>query len=358
MTYRGWPSVEVLEARRLFSYLPIGLTPFQVRHAYGFDRAAIWYQGGWVAGDGSGQTIAIVEAYADPNIFTDLKSFDHQYHLPDYDWAGQYVLSRARPLGHVSADPNWAMEEALDVEWAHAIAPRAHILLVEAPTDGMSDLLYAVDYARHQSGVAAISMSWGGGEFPGESAYDRTFTTPAGHGGIAFFTASGDNGAPAGWPAVSPNVISVGGTTLHVDQWGDYLGEAAWNGSGGGVSQFESVTTRSPVVAYNADPASGYTIYCSWGQWRGPWLNVGGTSAGPPQWAALFAIADQGRALAGKGSFNTAAALGALSTLASSDFHDITSGSNGWYSARTGYDLVTGRGSPLADRIIRDLQRY
>jgi subtilase family serine protease len=157
-----------------------------------------------MGGDGSGQTIAIVGAYDDPNVYTDLRSFDHRLGLTDWDASGQFVLTKAKPQGRTNPDAGWALEESLDVEWAHAIAPKAHILLVEAAFSDVNDLLSAVDYARHQSGVVTVSMSWGGSEFPAESYYDDTLTTPAGHvggsgllGGVTFVTSSGDSGAPA-----------------------------------------------------------------------------------------------------------------------------------------------------------------
>jgi subtilase family serine protease len=267
------------------------------------------------------------------------------------------------PSGRPPVDGGWAMEASLDVEWAHAIAPKAHILLVEAASDGIDNLMYAIDCARKQPGVVAISMSWGGNEFPGESYYDDVLTTPAGHvagwgrrGGITFVSASGDSGAPAGWPAVPPNVVAVGGTSLVTDRLGNYKGERAWSGSGGGIGTFEP--TNSPDVSYAADPQPGFAVYDSWDAGRlGPWLRVGGTSAGAPQWAGLFAIAAEARNYAGKLSFNTQQALAALYRLPQGDFHDITSGSNGFYAAAVGYDLVTGRGSPFADRIVRDLAK-
>src|SRR5262249_43291309 len=131
-------------------------------------------------------------------------------------------------------------EEALDVEWAHAIAPKANIILVEAYSNSTSDLLTAVDYARHAPGVVAVSMSWGGGEAPTETSADSYFTTPAGHAGATFVASSGDNGAPGGYPAMSPNVLAVGGTTLALDGSDNRTSEVGWNGSGGGPSFYES----------------------------------------------------------------------------------------------------------------------
>lgn len=347
---------------------PTGYSPQQVRHAYGFDK--ISFGDGAIAGDGSGTTIAIVDAYDDPRIANDLHQFDLAFGLPDP------VFTKVNQFGGATypvADAGWATEIALDVEWAHAIAPKANILLVEASDSSYSNLLAAVDYARRQSGVVAVSMSWGGGEFFGESTYDGYFTTPPGHAGVTFLAASGDSGAPASYPATSPYVVAVGGTTLRIDSLGNYLSESGWSGSGGGLSQVVSqpsyqagVVTQStiyrgnPDVAYDSNPATGFPVYDSYSNpVSAPWGQWGGTSDAAPQWAALIAIADQGRMLAGKGSLDGATqTLPLLYSLASSDFHDVSGGtSNGTprLSAAAGYDLVTGRGSPVADLVVNDL---
>jgi len=245
------------------------------------------------------------------------------------------------------------------------VAPGANIVLVEARSDSLSDLLSAVDVARNLPSVSVISMSWGGDEFPGETSYDGVFTTPAGHQGITFVAAAGDQSAGAIWPAASPNVLSVGGTSLTLSS-GNYLSETAWSGSGGGQSKYESepafqAAVQSsgartvPDVAYDADPNTGFAVYDSLPASRrspGGWLVVGGTSAGAPQWAALTAIVDQGRAVAGTGSFANLQSL--LYQAPANDFHDIFTGSNG-LSATAGYDLVTGRGSPVANLLIHNL---
>src|SRR5206468_2022041 len=126
-----------------------------------------------------------------------------------------------------AASVSWGLETSLDVEWAHAIAPGAKILLVEANSSSLTDLLAAVNYARNQPGVSVVSMSWGAGEWSGESAYDSTFTTPAGHAGVTFVASSGDSGSAGApeWPSVSPNVLAVGGTQLSVDASGNYVSE-------------------------------------------------------------------------------------------------------------------------------------
>ncbi|MDB5384919.1 MAG: pcp 2 [Planctomycetaceae bacterium] len=347
---------------------PTGLSPDQIRQAYGFN--SITFADGSIVGDGTGTTIAIVDAYDDPNIASDLHQFDLQYGLSDP------VFTKVNQTGGTSlpkADTGWASEIALDVEWAHAIAPGASILLVEAKSSSLSDLMTAVDYARHASGVVAVSMSWGSSEFAGETSYDSYFTTPAGHTGVTFFVSSGDDGAPAEYPASSPNVVSVGGTTLNISSNGTYQSETGWSGSGGGTSKYESqpsyqkgVVTQSttartsPDVSYDADPNTGFSVYDSYGNSAAkPWSQYGGTSAAAPQWAGLVAIADQGRAIESLGSLDgVTQSLPKLYTLPATDFHDVTSGSSTGspkYTAQAGYDQVTGRGSPIANLVVDGL---
>jgi subtilase family serine protease len=351
---------------------PYGLTPTQVRQAYGFNQ--VTFSNSKAAADGSGQTIAIVDAYDDPNIAADLTSFDATMGLSNTAANGVSVLTKVQMGTNMTSNAGWAMETALDVEWAHAIAPGAKILLVEAASNSYADLFNAVNYARSQTGVVTVSMSWGSGEFSSEKSYDSYFTTPAGHvggsglaGGVVFVASSGDSGAPPEYPAVSPNVLAVGGTSLSLGAGANYSSETGWSGSGGGVSSYEtkpafqanvaqSKTARtSPDVAYDANPSSGFAVYdtVAYSGQTG-WFQVGGTSAGAPQWAALIAITDQARALRGLGSLTGSAALTGIYSLPAADFHDVTSGSNG-YSAAKGYDLVTGRGSPLAAALIGGL---
>ena len=356
--------VESLESRQLLSAsLPDGLSPQQVRTAYGFDQVALRRGHRHYVANGAGMTIAIIDAFNDPTIFKDLRGFDSTYGISNRDATGAFALSVATPGGTPADNGDWGGEISLDVEWAHAIAPGAHIMLVEAASDTTNDLLTAIDYARKQPGVVAISMSWGGTESPFETFQDNYLTTPTGHvggerlrGGITFFTSSGDAGAATAWPAASPNCLCVGGTTLNVDNSGNYLNESAWSGSGGGSSRIEG--TNAPDVAYNADPNTGYAVYDSTPDSQGSvgWQVVAGTSAGAPQWAALMAIVDQGRALHGIGALDgPTQTINAIYNVPQSDFHDITTGNNGLYAAQPGYDLVTGRGSPLANLLIPDL---
>ena len=332
--------------------LAVGLTPVAVRSAYGFNQIALGSFGQPSAGDGSGQTIAIVDAYDDPTIASDLHQFNKTFDLADASF------TKVMPEGTPAVNAGWSEEIALDVEWAHAIAPGAKILLVEAATASVQDLLQAVDYARQQPGVVAVSMSWATNEFAGETALDNYFTTPTNHAGVTFVAAAGDTNAVS-WPAVSPNVLSVGGTSLSVTSNGVYLGESASN-DGSGLSQFENEPSyqqlvqtsgrrSTPDVAYNADPNQGFAVYDSAG--GGGWLSIGGTSAGAPQWAGLVAIADQGRALQGQSSLDgpaqTLVNLYQMAHVSSATYFNQVGGSS--------FNLTTGLGSPHAGQVVQAL---
>jgi hypothetical protein len=350
--------------------LPGGFSPQQISQAYGFNQ--ITFNNGTIQGDGTGQTIAIIDAYDEPTAASDLATFDSTFGLP-----APPSFTKVNQNGGTSypstAPTSWSLEESLDVEWAHAMAPGASILLVETNSNSWSDLMAGVNYARSQPGVAAVSMSFYGGEWSGEKSYDSYFTTPSGHSGVTFVACSGDNGTGAnepGFPSVSPNVLAVGGTQLTTDGSGNYQSETGWSGSGGGISAFESqpayqkgVVTQSnsqrtvPDVSYNASSNSPYAVYNTTAY--GGWIQVYGTSAGAPQLAALVAIADQGRALAGLSALDGASqTLPALYQLPAGDWHDITTGSNGLYSAGPGYDLVTGIGTPIANLVVGGLVNY
>jgi subtilase family serine protease len=357
--------VESLEAREVLS---ITYTPADIYHAYGIDQ--LLSQGF----TGYGQTIAIVDAYDDPTLVNDLRTFDQYFNLPDPP------LARVNQRGGTSLpqpDRGWAGEITLDVEWAHAVAPYANILLVETDSANFNDLFAGVLYARQQAGVVTVSMSWGAsGELNNETDFDGVFSTPSGHiggyglpGGITFVNSSGDNGAAqTGFPTFSPNVLSVGGTSLYPDGQGGWL-EYGWSGSGGGISQLEpepayqySVQNTgyrtSPDVSFNADPNTGYWIYSTYGS--NGWTPIGGTSAAAPIWAALISLADQGReAIFGAGSLDGPNALlpAIYSPRMQQDFIDIVQGNNG-YPCLPGYDLVTGLGSPWAPAVVSDLTTY
>ena len=205
-------------------------TPAQIQVAYGFNNVS--FHG--VAGNGSGETIAIVDAYNDPSIQTNLNTFDSQYGLPATTVA---VVNETGGTTYPPSDSTggWELEESLDVEWAHAMAPGASIMLVESSSTNNSDLLAAVKYASAHANV--VSMSWGGGEFSGETADDTQYFDKA---GVTFVASSGDAGAPASFPASSPNVLAVGGTALTLGAGSVWASETSWIDSGGGPSADEA----------------------------------------------------------------------------------------------------------------------
>jgi subtilase family serine protease len=337
-------------------------SPQEIAAAYGIN--SITFSGG-VAGNGAGQTIAIVDAYNDPNALSDLETYDAHFGL-----ANPPSFTRINQSGQTTnlpgTDPTggWEVEESLDIEMAHALAPDANIVLVEATSASTTNLFAAVQTAAKISGVSVVSMSWGmQGGFSGETSYDSLFNVT----GVTFVASTGDNGSPGSYPAESPYVVAVGGTTLSMTNSTTYGSEVAWSDSGGGVSSYEtrpafqngvsSVVGNSrgtPDVSFDANPNTGVYVYDSFDESAtgGPWLGVGGTSAGAPSWAALIAIADQGRVSAGLAKLSSTQTLTALYSLPSSDFHDITSGSNGGYKAGVGYDLVTGLGTPVANLLV------
>lgn len=321
---------------------PYGLSPSMIERAYQLEDITFVSNGQTVAANGAGETIAIVDAYSDPNIVSDLQTFDSNFGISNDDAEGQAALTVATPDGAAPENAQWTTEQSLDVEWAHAVAPGASILLVETPSDSLTDLLNGVVWAADQPGVVAVSMSFGGSEFSGETAYDSDFTTPAGHEGVTFVASAGDN-ATAEYPSMSPNVLAVGGTTLSVDNQGDWLGETYWSGGGGGNSPYEN--TKKPDVSYDGDPDTGFLIYDST-PYDGAtgWQVEGGTSAGAPQWAAIIAIVDQGRSLAGRASLDGATqTIPDLYALPSTDFNPISGGG------------LVGLGSPVGNRLISGL---
>ena len=364
-------------------------TPAQIRAAYGINDLSL---------DGTGQTIAIVDAYDDPQIYQALDAFDGQFGLTtsgptlyqQYGPASSFLTvlnQNGLPTSLPGTDPigpgndNWEVEESLDVEWAHAIAPGAKIILVEANSESLADLMAGAATAASQPGVSTVSMSWGFAEGQGvtsadEAAYDGTFAVP----GVTFVASTGDYGAadPV-YPALSPNVLAVGGTSLALNADNSYGSETGWGyfstlagtfiGSGGGLSQYESEpayqagvqstgSRTTPDVSFVADPATGAWIANPYNlDPSNPWQVVGGTSLSAPAWAGLIALVNQGRSAAGQAALNSAGPTQtqqSVYSLSQNDYHAITSGSNG-YSAAAGYNLVTGLGTPAANLLVPDL---
>ena len=362
------PAVDRLDDRCLLSGATLtgGLSPAQVKTAYGLNALSLITPSGQIIpGDGTGQTIAIVAAFHDPNLISDLHVFDTAFGLADP------VISQVNLAGPTNTNDGWAGETSLDVEWAHAIAPGANLIVVEAASDSTVDLLIGVSVARGIPGVSVVSMSWGGPETSDESGFDHDFTTPVGHTGITYVAASGDTGATGGaqWPAVSPNVLSVGGTTLSIDGSGGYSGESLWSGSGRGVSRYEpepayqrivqATGRRSvPDVSFLADPNTGVAAYSTNpSDHGGGWQVVGGTSLGTPAWAGIVAIINEGLAIRGQGTLNGSTQLiPLLYALNPADFHNVGNASNGLTARNVSTNVSpTGLGTPVGASLINDL---
>jgi subtilase family serine protease len=324
---------------------PKGYGPAQFHGAYGLPATA-----------STAQTIAIVDAYDDPNIASDLNTYSAQFGLPQCNSVNpcfEKVNQSGSKGPYPQANSGWALEIALDVEVAHAVCPNCKILLVEASSSSLGNLSAAVNTAA-KLGAKEISNSYGGSEYSSEVS-----DTAYNHPGVAVTVASGDNGYGSfGFPAASPNVITVGGTTLTVGAGDTYGGETVWNGGGSGCSLYfgapawQSFLTAcagkrgTADVAADANPSTGAAVYDSVRyQGRSGWFQVGGTSLSSPLVAAVYA-------LAGGLPAGTTAASGLYGHLGESALlHDVTSGSNGTCSTImckgvAGYDGPTGVGTP------------
>jgi hypothetical protein len=350
------------DAGPLASSGPTGLGPADIRSAYNLSGST-----------SGGRTVAVVDAYDDPNAESDLAVYRSTYGLSACTTANGCFRKvnqsgAASPLP--SADAGWAEEISLDLDAVSAACPDCRILLVEANSANTSDLMAAEDTAARTAGVVAVSNSWGGTEDGTITAEDQHFAHP----GVSITASSGDSGYGVSWPASSPNVTAVGGTTLTKASNARGWTETAWSGSGSGCSTYEpkpswqAVTTGCGAfravadVAADADPASGLAVYdtyntcnlpsflsalcgvlASLGMVQGAtgWIQVGGTSLASPLIASVYALAGNGPAV-GYPYSHTAGLF------------DVTSGSNGACSpaparlctAGSGWDGPTGLGTP------------
>jgi hypothetical protein len=361
-----------------------GYAPAQLRQAYGFNQIPL--PAGKTFDDaGGGQTIAIIDGLDDPYVVADLQKFDEAFNIGGaaHDPTSTSFFKVVNENGGTTLpDPDngqidFGLETALDVEWAHAMAPGANILLLETSSPfNLFDLGTAIETAARQPGVSVISMSFGFGEFPTEYYLDNLFTTPAGHQGVSFIASAGDSGGfDTEYPAMSPNVLSIGGTTLPADHAGnpDRASEYAWSLGGGGISTAEaepvyqtgvqaSGVRTGPDLAYDSDINTGVAVYDSLyanhyfpGK---PWFEVGGTSIAAPQISSLVAITNQLRVAQHRPTLDgPRQLLPAIYQIAATDpnaFHDIALGNND-YSAGPGYDDATGLGTPNAQYLVPDL---
>jgi len=376
--------------------------------------------------DGTGKTIVILDAYSDPYLLNDLAVFDSHYGLPAPNFT---VINPGGPPP--AFNQGWAEEETLDVEWSHAIAPGANIILDEAQSNSDADLQAAAQYAVSNHLGDVLSQSFGENDTcldpATRAAWHNTYAQAISEG-MTVFASSGDQGASQGtcdgnsWtqvtssPASDPLVTAVGGTELHAAGYcltslgcnpssapapGTYQGDIAWNegptgdfsnllgsteSSGGGYSTVWSEpsyqngtgglhgnkTGRAvPDVSYNAAIFHGVLVSLFQGTPLGGFYLFGGTSCGSPQWAAITAILDQA---AGHdyGFINSALyKIGQSQSANAASFNDVTSGNNSWleydsnnnsvqgtgYNAGTGWDAVTGLGTPNVPGLMANLAK-
>jgi subtilase family serine protease len=315
---------------------------------------------------GSG-AIAIVDAYHYPTALADFNAFAQDFQLPresstNATASGNPVFqvvyaTGVKPLSGGNYIASWNLEEALDIEWAHAMAPNAKIYLVEAASDANGDLFSAVKAASALPGVKEVSMSWGGGEMPSEvNFYDGYFVNY----GIVYLAAGGDSSDAVDYPSASPDVISCGGTTINRSASGAFVSETGWSDTGCGLSFYEARPTyQSGIsqivgshrgvndISFNANPQTGVYVYDSTPLWgEGGWWILGGTSLATPCVAGVLNEA----ASAGDGfAANTASEQVRLYSYLGNGrvFRDITSGTDGRVKCTVGWDFVTGLGSPV-----------
>lgn len=370
-------------------------TPAQIRAAYGLPAlpaSTASLSAAQAAQLGAGQTIYIVNAKHNPNVVAELAAFNSKFALPTCTsrtlavgaslplaaaskTSCELVVAYSTSAGAITStapayDSGWATEIALDVQWAHAIAPLARLVLIEAPDAGVASLSNAVALAN-KMGSGVVSMSFGAKEGSWTSSYDSVFTGA----GMSYLAATGDNGAAVSWPSVSSRVVAVGGTTLTYSGSGP-RSETTWSGTGGGTSAFVALPSyqsgtlggyaRRAVadVAFNADPNSGqYVATLAPGSTTVRWISAGGTSLSTPQWAGLLAIANAMRVASGKAVLGQPHAalyqqIGAVPTQYATVFKDVSTGSNGTCTtcaAKAGYDTPTGWGTPNGSALLTSL---
>lgn len=318
----------------------VGYGPSQLQSAYVLPSSTA----------GSGETVAVVDAFNDPNAASDLATYRSDAGLPACGTGCFSVVNEngaTSPLPASAGTSGWDVEESLDIDMVSAICPLCHIILVETNSASINDLGTGVN-AAVSLGAKFVSNSYGGSESSTDSSLDSQFYN---HAGVAVTASAGDSGFGVSYPAASQFVTSVGGTSLSTASNSRGWTESVWNGSGGGCSADDakpswqtdtgcSRRTDNDVAAV-ADPNTGVAVFDTFSQ--GGWLEVGGTSASSPIIASVFALAGNPAA----GTYPSSYIYQHTSNL-----FDVTSGSNGSCSpsylctAGAGYDGPTGWGTP------------
>ena len=371
-------------------------TPAQIRAAYGLTAlpaAGASISSATAAQLGAGQTIYLLDAYHDATALSDLNTFSAKFGLPTCanvaiattttklatppstcTFSQVYSATRGTMTATAPAyNATWAPESKLDVQWAHAIAPLARIVLIEMPS-AMSNAILDGNTLATKLGPGVVSMSFGSIEAGWASTVDAYFVGT----GMTFVAAAGDSGSQVLWPAVSPNVLAVGGTSTNWSGSGARK-EVAWSSTGGGLSAYEAlpayqsgvtptggsalVRRAVPDVAFNASPMTGEYVALTLPNAATVWSAYGGTSIAAPQWAGIVAVANAIRAA------NAKAALGDIHTLLyksiaavpgtyAASLSDVVEGTNGTCAtckAGVGFDQATGWGSPNSAQLFQAL---
>jgi len=372
-------------------------TPAQIRAAYGL--AALPAVGAAISPSlaaqlGAGQTIYIVDAYHDATALSDLNLFSAKFGLPtctNVAIPATATLPLATPpsactFSQVNAtttaamtstvpvyNASWAPESKLDVQWAHAIAPLARIVLIEMPSS-LSSYILGANLLAAKMGPGVVTMSFGSAEAGWAPSTDSYFARP----GMTYVAAAGDSGSQVLWPAVSPHVLAVGGTSLNWSGSGTRY-EAAWSYTGGGLSAYEPlpawqsgvvpaggsalVRRAVPDVAFNANPMTGEYVALTLPGLATVWSAYGGTSIAAPQWAGIVAVANAQRVASAKavlGDFHSMLyqAIAKVPGTYAASFGDVVDGTNGSCAtcrAGTGYDQATGWGTPNSTQLTQAL---
>ena len=331
----------LFDARPAAAATPAGYHPADLQSAYNLPSATA----------GSGQTVAIVDAYDDPNAASDLSTYRSQFGLSACTTANGCFrkVNQTGGTSYPRANGGWAQEISLDLDMVSAACPNCHLLLVEASNSSLANLGTAVNEAS-KLGANEISNSYGGSESSSDTTYDTSYYN---HPGIAITASSGDNGYGVEYPAASQYVTAVGGTTLNRASNARGWSETAWSGAGSGCSAFDPKPTwqHDPGCAKRtvadvsavADPNTGVSVYDSYSyQGYKGWLVFGGTSVASPITASVYALAGN----------SSAVVYGSYPYSHSSALNDVTSGSNGscggsyLCTAGPGYDGPSGLGTP------------
>ncbi|HUZ41650.1 MAG TPA: hypothetical protein VMU68_09720 [Acidimicrobiales bacterium] len=323
------------------STTPSGYYPADIQSAYGLGSAISSFPSG-------SETVAVVDAYHDPNAASDLNKYRSSFGIPACGSGCFTQVAQDGSTNYPNGNTSWSEEISLDLDMVSAACPGCKILLVEANSASLADLGTAVNYAAKHAN--AVSNSYGASEFSGETAEDSAYYD---HPGVVITASAGDSGYGVEYPAASPFVTAVGGTSLTKSSTLRSWSETVWSGTGSGCSAYEPMPGWQPMTAScsmrtvadtsaDANPSTGVAVYDSYGE--SGWLVFGGTSVASPIIASVYALA---------GNTGSASASGLYTA---TNLNKVTSGTNARrcsnylcnaaYSLSSGYNGPTGNGTP------------